>query len=221
MVSCCKIEACPIHFGCSYEHRVGESWNLRCISVCSSLPISTYMLKISKLSAKNLVSHHSKWLMWPGWGQNHTAIWEGGARYRVHLLLLCLCKIAAFDASSSLRLGYSTCSLTSICRHVPLSHRQIVQSTQILSGHLLHHCHETSFQSSVSPNTNEKHASHYLCTLYAPDAPSKVYLSTRVINVACSSSVDWRSTSCGFLFGIRTSDFSLTSFDSDHLVIVL
>jgi len=43
-----------------------ESWNLSCISVCSSLPISAYMWNISTLSGKKFVSHHVKYRTWPG-----------------------------------------------------------------------------------------------------------------------------------------------------------
>jgi len=77
-----------------------------------------------------------------------------------------------------------------------------------------------SFQSSVSPNTNEKHASCHLCTLHAPDAPCELYLSTTVFSSACSSSVHSKSKRCGFSFGIRTSGFPFVSIDSDHLLIV-
>jgi len=198
----------------------GDSWNFRCISVHSSLPISTYMLKISKWSAKNFVSHHFKWQTWPGRGQNSTAFYGGGARGKALSSLSCSCTSASFDASSSSGSGYSSGALTSIGRNVSLSYQKIRESTQVLIGQSLYHCPETSLWSSVSPITNERHASRHLCTLQAPEAPSEVYLCRRVFSLACSASVHSRSTRCAYHLSSRTSGFPFVSFDSAHLLIV-
>jgi len=53
-----------------------EFWNLSCISVHSSLPISVYTWNISIWSAKYFVSHHFTWRTWPGRGQNCNAFVE-------------------------------------------------------------------------------------------------------------------------------------------------
>jgi len=77
-----------------------------------------------------------------------------------------------------------------------------------------------SFRLLVRPNIYEKHASHHRCTLDAPEARRELYVSTTVFGFACSFLVHSRSTTCAFSFGMRTSCFPLSSFDSDHLMIV-
>jgi len=196
-----------------------ESWNLSCISVRSSLPISAYMWNISACSAKNLVSHHFKWRTWPGRGQD-SAAFCGGAPGSALSSLACSGRSASLDLSSWLGSGYSAGSLTSIGPNVSLSHPKIEQSTHVLSGHSSYDCPETSLRSSVSPNTNEKHANCNLWTLHAPGAPRKVYLSTRVFSCAWLSSFHSRSMRCAYSFGIQKSGFSLDSSESDHVVIV-
>ena len=198
----------------------GESWNLSCISLRSSLPISAYMWTICKWSVKTFVSHHFKWWTWPRSGQNSTAVWGGGALAKAHLLLSGSSRSASFDDSSSSGFEYSAGSLTSIGRNVSLSHLKIGESTQVSSGHSLYHCPETSFLSSGSPNTTEKHASRHLGTLHAPEPPCEVNLSTRVCTFACHYSVHSGSTRCVFSFGVRTSSIPFASFDSDHLPII-
>jgi hypothetical protein len=138
----------------------------------------------------------------------------------VHLRLSGSCRSASFDASSLSGLGYSADSLTSIGRNLFPSHWNIGESTQVSSGHSLYHCPETSFGSSVSPNTNEIHARRHQCALQALEAPREVYLSTRVFSLAGSCSVHLRLSRWAFSFAIRTSGFPLSSFDSDHLLIV-
>jgi len=88
---------------------------------------------------------------------------------------------------------------TKIARNSTLCDQKFRESTQLLSGHWSYHCPEMVFRSSVSPNTNEKHTSHHLCTLHAAEAPCEVYLSTRVFSWACSSSVHSRSTMMSML----------------------
>jgi len=127
---------------------------------------------------------------------------------------------ASYDASSSSGPGYSTGALTSIGRYVSLSHRKIEESTQLSSNHSSYHCRETSFRSSVSPDTNENHASRHLCTIHGPEAPHEVYPSTSVFSLACASSVHSRLTRRASSFGIQTWGFQFTIFDSDHLLIV-
>ena len=169
------------------------------------------------------MSHHFQCRTWPGRWQNSTAFWGGGAWGKGLLYLLGLCRSASFDCSSSSGSRYSAGALTSIARNVSLSHWKIAESTQVLSGHLLYHllyhCPDTLFRSSLSPNTNENHSSRHLCTLHASEAPCEVYLSTMVFSLACSSSVHSRSTRCAFSFSIRTSGFPFASFDSDHHLI--
>jgi len=198
----------------------GKSWNLSCISEHSSLLISAKMYNISKWSAKNCVSHHSKWPTSPRRGQHNTPFWGGGARGKVLLRLWGSCRSTSFDASSSSGWGYSADSLTSIGRNVSLTNRKIGESTQVWSGHSLYHCPETSFRSSVSPNTNEKHASFHPCTLYTPEATREVNLSTRVFSLASSSSFPSRSTRCAFSFGMQTIGFPFATFHSDNLLTV-
>ena len=126
----------------------------------------------------------------------------------------------SLDALSWSGLGYSAGSLTSIGNNISLSNQKIRDSTQVPSGHSLYHCPEASLQSSVSSNSNEKHAHRHLSTLLAPEAPRKVYLSTRVFRCACSYSVHSRSMRCAFSDGIRISRFPLVSFYSDHRLIL-
>jgi len=148
------------------------------------------------------------------------ACWGGGAGDKGLLLLSGSSRSAPFDASSSSGSGYSADSLTCIGRNVTLSHWKIRESTQVSSGRLSYHCPETSFRSSVSPNTNEQHTSRHVCTLHAPAAPREVYLSTRVLSFACLFSVNSSSTRCAFCFSIASSGFPFASFHSDHLLII-
>jgi len=196
-----------------------ESWNFSCISVRSSLPISANMWNISTWSAKYLISHHFKWRNWPGTGQNSTTIGGRGALGSA-FSFLSLGRSVSLDASSSSGLGCSAGSLTSIGRNVSLSRGKIAELTQVWSGHSLYHRPHKSLQSSVCPNIHAKHASGHPWTLLALEAPREVYLSTGVFRSACSSSVHLRSMRCAFSFGIRTSEFPLASFDSNHCSIV-
>ena len=166
------------------------------------------------------MNHHFKWQTWPGSGQSSTAFEGGGAPHNKLESDSGSCRSASYDALSSSRSGYSAGALITIDRNVSPSHQKIIESTQVSTGDSLNNGPETSFQFSVSPNTNEKHASFQLCTLHAPEAPCEVYLSTRVLSWACSSSVHSRSTRCAFSFGIWTSGFAFASFDSYHLLIV-
>jgi len=195
--------------------RFGKSWNWSRISVRSSLPISAYMWNISTWSAKNFVSHHIKWRTSPGSGQNSTAFSGGGALGSV-FSFLSSGRSVSLDLSSWSGLQFSAGSCTTIDKNVSLSHRKIGDSTQVMSSHSWCHCPETLLWCSVSPNTNEKYACCHLSTLPAPEAPHKVYLSTRVFPCACSSSVHSKSIRCAFSFGIRTSGFPLAGFDYDH-----
>ena len=72
----------------------------------------------------------------------------------------------------------------------------------------------------MSPNTNERHASHYQWTLHAPEVPSEVYLSTRVFSCGCTFLDHSRSMTCPFSVGISISRFPLASCDSNHCLIV-
>jgi len=175
---------------------------------------------MSKWSAKYFVNHHFKWRTWSGRGQNSTAFWGGGAWSKELELLLGSCRSASFDTSTSSGSGYSSAAFTSFGRNVPLSHRKIRESTLVSSGQSSYHCPEMSFQSFVSPNTNQKHSSRLLWTLHAPEVAYEVYLSTMVFNLACSCSIHSKSTRCAFFFGIQTSGFPFASFDSDHPHIV-
>jgi len=174
-----------------------ESWNLSCISVCSSLPISAYMWNISTWSAKNFVIHHFKWQTWSGRGQHSTAFCGGGAQGG-ELSCLCSGNSVSLDASSWSASGYTAGSLTRIGNDVSLSHLKIGGSTQVSSGHSSCHCPESSLRSSVTPNTAEKHASRQLWTLHAREAPREVYLCTTIFRCACTSSVHSRSMRCAF-----------------------
>jgi len=127
---------------------------------------------------------------------------------------------ASLDALSSSGLGYTPGPLNSIRRSMSLSHRKIGEPNQVSCGHSSYHCPKTSFRSSVSPNTNEKHASLHLCTLHTPGVPSEVHLSTRVFSLAWPSSVHSRSTRCAFSFGIRTCGIPFASVNADHLLMV-
>jgi len=98
--------------------------------------------------------------------------------------------------------------------------RKVGDFTEVLSGHSLCNCPESSVRSSVSPNTNMKHASHHSWTLRAPEAPHEVYFTTRVFKCAGSSSVHCKSRRCAISFGIRTSGFPLDCFDYEHPLIV-
>jgi len=153
------------------------------------------MWNISTWSAKYLDSHHFKWQTRPGRGQNSTACC-GGVALGSAFWFLCSGMSISLDASSSSGSGDCAGSLASIGRNASLSHREIGESTQVLSGHSSYHCAETSLQSSMSPNTDKKHAGHHLWTLHAPELPCEVYFSTRVIRFACSSSVHSRSMRC-------------------------
>jgi len=129
-------------------------WNLSCISVGSSLPISGYMWNIATRSAKDLVSHHFKWRTWPGRGQNCTAFCGGGA-LGSEFWFLWSGRSVYHDTVPSAGSGYSAGSLTRIGCNITLSHPKIRESTQEASGHSSNHCPDLSFQSSMSPNTNE------------------------------------------------------------------
>jgi len=166
-----------------------ESWNLSCISRRSSLPNSAYMWNVSTWSARYLVSYHFTWRTWPVREQNSTAFRGEGAPGSALSILSCSGRSVSLDSSSWSASGYSACSLTSIVRNGWLSKRKIGESTQVLSGHSSYNCPEMSFRSSVSPNTNENHASHHRCTLHAPEAPSEVCLSPRSsVLIACRHS---------------------------------
>jgi len=197
-----------------------ESWNLSCLSVSSSLPISAYMWNISTLSTKNFVRHHLKWRTSLGRGQNWTAFGGGCAAGSAFSFLSFSRRSTSLDSSSWSGLEYSAGTIASITRNVSFSHWKMGESTQVLSGHTSYHCQKMSLQFAWSPSTNEKHSSHHLWTLLAPEAPHEVYLSTRVYSSAFSSSVYSRSMRCEFSFGIWTSGFPLASFDSDHLLII-
>jgi len=197
-----------------------ESWNLSCISVCSSFPISVYMCNISTWSTTYFMSHHFKWQTWPGRGRSSIAFGEVGALGSAFSFLSCSGRSASLNLSSWSGSEYSAGFLTSIARNVSGSHRKIGETTQVSSGHSSFHCLETSLGFLVSPSTNMKHASHHLSTLHDVEAPHDVYLCTRAFSVACSSAVNSRSKSCACSFGIRMSCFPIGSFDSAHLHIV-
>jgi len=147
-------------------------------------------------------------------------MWGGGAQGMALLESSGSCRSASFDASSSSRSGYSAGALTTVGRDMSLSHWNIGKSTQVSSGNASYHCPDTSFRSSVSPNTKEEHASHDICTLHTPEGPCEVFLCTRVFSSACSSLVHSTSNRCAFSFGIQTGGFPFASFDSDHLPIL-
>jgi len=177
------------------------------------------MWNMSKWSAKYLISHHFSWRNWPGRGQNSTAVC-GGALGSALSSLTCSGRSASLDVSSWSGSGYSAVVLRSIGRNSSLGHRKMRESTQVSRGHSSCNCPQTSLWSSVSPNTNEKHASHHLWTLHAPEEPRAMSLSTRALSFACSSSVHSRSIRCAFSIGIRMSGFPLASFGSDHILII-
>jgi len=202
-----------------FTERFRESWNWSCISVRSSLPISGYMWNISRWSAKYLVSYNFSWRTRPERGQNST-VFCGGALGSACSFLSCSGRSANLDVSSWSGSAYSAAPLTSIGRNCSLSVRKIGQSTRVSRGHSSYNFLETSLWSSVTPNCNEKHASHHQLTIHAPEAPHEVYLFTRAFTVACSSSVHSGSIRCAFSLNIQTSEFQLASFDSVHLLIV-
>jgi len=101
-------------------------------------------------------------------------------------------------------------------RNVSLGDWEFGEWTKVWSDHTSFLWPEMSLQSSVSHNTNAKHASCYLWTLDVFEAPHEVYLSTGVFSCACSSSRHSRCKRYGFSFGIGMRSFSLTCFDSHH-----
>jgi len=137
----------------------GKSWNLSFISLRSSLPISAYRWNMATWSANHLVSHQFEWWTWAERLQNGTAFRGGGAPGSAFSFLSCRGWSASLISSSLSGSEYSAGFLTSIGRNVSLGHRKIGESTQVSSGHASYHCLETSLRSSVSTNTDEKHAS--------------------------------------------------------------
>jgi len=110
--------------------------------------------------------------------------------------------------------------LRTIARNVSLSNRKMGECGQVLSCHSWHYYPETSLQSSVSPNTNQRHGCNPRSTLHSPKAPRKMYLSTSVFSFAGLSSVHSRSVRSEFTLTIGLSHFGLASFDFDHLLSV-
>jgi hypothetical protein len=179
------------------------------------------MKNIFHQSTKNIVSHHIKWPICTWRGLNSIAFWGGGgARGKVLLRISGSYRKASVDNSSLLGSWYSAESLKSIGWNVAVNQQKIGDSTQESSGHLLYHCPDMSFCSSLSPNTNEKHVMCHQWTLHTLEAPREVYLSTSVLSLACSTAFHSRSTRCASSFGIRTSGFPFARFDSDHLLLV-
>ena len=186
--------------------------------MCSSLPISAYMLEISKSSAKPFLYQHFKWRTRPGGGHDSIAIWGGVAPGIAHWFISGSCRSASLDAASASGSGFSAGALQCIGRNVSLSHRKMGESPLVWCGHSWYHYPQTSFRSFVFPNIDEKHASHHLCTLHTREAPRVVYPSAKVISFTSSSSVHSRSMKYWVSFGIWTRDFPFVSIDSDHLL---
>jgi len=197
-----------------------DSWNLICISVLSLLPISAYTWNISTWSANYFVIHHFKWRTSPGKGQNSTAFWGEGALGRVFSCLLCSVRSTTHNPSSSLHLEYSAALFTTTGRNASLTYRKISESTEVSSGYSCYHWAVMLLRSTISPNTNEKHASRHRWTIHAPEAPHEVCLSTKAFTSSGMFSVHSRSMRYAFSFGIHSSDFLLVGFDSNHLLIV-
>jgi len=177
------------------------------------------MWSISTLPANNFVTHHFKWWPWPGRAQITTDFCGRGALGTAFSYLSSGPSVS-LDASSWSGSGYTSSFFASNGKNISHSHRKIGDSNQVSSGHSSCHYPETSLRSSVSPNTNAKHACRHLWNLHAPEAPRELYLSTRVSRCAFFISVHSRSIRCVFSCGIQMSGFPLASFNSDHRLIV-
>jgi len=189
------------------------SWNMSCITVHSSLLISAYMWNISTWSTKCLVSHHLKGQILAGRGQNRIPYCGTGAPRSAFSFLLGAELSASLDVSSWSGL------LTSIGRTVsdPSDNWGILPSikgplTTPLPEHII-----TILNCSLN---YRYHTGCHQGTLHAWEAPREVNLSNRVFNCACSFSVHSRSMRCAFPFGVQTNGVWLSSFDSDHLLVV-
>jgi len=175
---------------------------------------------ISKQSIKCLVSHLIIWQTSPARRHTSTAISGGGVPGSAFSFLSWFGRSTTVDLSSRSGSGYFAGLLTSIHRNVSRRRWEIGESRQVLSAHSSDHYQETSFQSSVSPNTNKKHATHHQWTLHAPEAPHHAYLSTRVFSFAWESSLHSRLMTYAIFFSIQKSCIPLASTDSDHFLIV-
>ena len=156
----------------------------------------------------------------PGWNEDKIALPFVQGCTAECISFLSSGRSKSLDGSSSSSSGYCAGSMKSDGRNFSVWYRKIAESTQVLTRHSLDNCPETLLQSSVSPNINKKHVSRHIWTLYAPEAPCEVNISTRVFRFSCSSWVHSRSMRCAFFFGIRTSGFLLASVESDHSLIV-
>jgi len=132
-----------------------EPWNMSCISVCLSLPMSAYMWKISTWSTKYLVSHHIQWWTWPSSKQHRNALCVGGALASAFWGVSWSRRSAWLDESDWSGSGCSAGSLIIIARNISLSHQAIRESTQVLSSQYLYNCPKTLLQLLLSPKTNK------------------------------------------------------------------
>jgi len=200
--------------------RFHESWNLCCISVGSSSPISVYKCNISTVSAKYFVSHHFRRRTWLGRGHNSMVFCGGGELGRALSIFSCSRRSVCLDASSWSWLGYSEGSLKSNGRNLSLSLDKLAELTHFLSVYSSYQCPESSLRFSVSPYDIDQPASCHLWTLHSPEAPHEVYRATRVLSFAWLSSVHCRSMRGAFTFSIQTNGITLACVDSNHLLII-
>jgi len=149
--------------------RFCECWNLSCISVCSSLPISAYKWKISTWSEKYMVNNHLKEWTWLRRGQNHAIFCRGPALVITSSIFSCSGRSSSPDEFSLSGLGYSADSLTSIWWNSTHCLLKIGISTAGSSGHASYQLPHTWMWFFRSLNT------HYdmLATIYEPSMLQK------------------------------------------------